>query len=461
MADEIIELLKNDRLRKEVTQTIREVYNYALTLRDNPPDDTPAEDLDENGGMQWYEAWWRAEVYGDARKVREAFQKYVFDKMLKPHRINPEEILTTFDNLSYIDPNEFGSAFDPDNFDFDAFYTVFVNYVDKYLLQHRISAPFPICRVDKDEREFKAFVKGNLSGMQRVLKKYDPDKAQQFPDIDFQSVFDNEKQNILWEKNGIRLRLCGEGLPENYGQTRQCYAIVEGRISEFMLKQIENQMRVHVPSIIWSLFLCETSEDTNNMRRWNTGLPKVDGKILEQKLLIRRLIDAYYSEPTKKDTFDRRIRNAVQLLAQSDDQSNDSVGLALSVTAIEALLGENTTGMTEKLAENVAAILDPEVNNRGDAKEFVKGIYNYRSRTLHGEQIDTESNIRSDARLLAAGVLMSVVSHVDFLIKSGFVPRTPQELLKELKNSLFKKGQPIGVSDFNNVRRLWKKTQAK
>lgn len=443
MADEIIELLKNSKLREKIVKMIADTYSYALTLEANPPDDTSPEYLNENGCMEWSEAWWQAEIYADSN-IEKTFQEYIFDKIQKPYRVTLAEISGAFSVLSYIDPREFGEGFDPDDFDFDALYTVFVNHVDKYLLQRRISVPFPVCTIPSDEKEAKAFARGAWMGMQKTLQIYDPDQASQIQD-DFEDE-NREKDLILWEKNGIRLRWTDyEGR-------------VEGRISESVLEQIATQMRVLMPSVIWHISLLEPSDDEKHIHRWHMGLPEVDGKILKQKSQIRRFIDAYYSEPTKKDTFNHRIRNAVQLLVESDNQSTNAVGLALSVTAIDALLGENTTEMTEKLAENVAVLMEPELDGRSNAKEFVKKMYNNRSRILHGDEIDSENNIRSDARLLAAGVLMAVVSYTDFFARSGLNPKTPQELLKELRDLLFKKGQPVGVNDFSNVRKLWNKS---
>ncbi len=57
MSDEIIELLKNKKLRAEVIKTIKDVYSYAGTLHDNPTDDLK-EDQDYYPGVSlWQLAW--------------------------------------------------------------------------------------------------------------------------------------------------------------------------------------------------------------------------------------------------------------------------------------------------------------------------------------------------------------------------------------------------------------------
>ena len=53
---------------------------------------------------------------------------------------------------------------------------------------------------------------------------------------------------------------------------------------------------------------------------------------------------AYFSRPPKRDSILRRISMATRLLTQSDSQGDDSIALALSVAAVEAMLcrkGEN------------------------------------------------------------------------------------------------------------------------
>jgi hypothetical protein len=152
---------------------------------------------------------------------------------------------------------------------------------------------------------------------------------------------------------------------------------------------------------------------------------------------------------------DRRIRNAVHLLVASDVQHNDDVGAALSVTAIEALLGENVEGISQRLADNVAVFLEPELPRRQKAAEFVKALYNKRSRVLHGEKIEEGEHIRLQSRQLATGVLQGMITYRDFLKGGGFDLQTPQQFLKELQEKRFETGLPPGLLE-SNVRELWR-----
>jgi len=158
----------------------------------------------------------------------------------------------------------------------------------------------------------------------------------------------------------------------------------------------------------------------------------------------------------KKDSMGKRIRNAVHLLVESDRQANDSVGLAISITAVEALLAEGRTGeISQRLSESVGILLEPDLSKRNEARKFVKHLYNLRSDALHGTTIEGEQNTRGYARHLAAGVLAAVITRQEFMRRAGYDPETPSKLLEDLRDSRYASGQPMGVNE-SNVRRLWK-----
>ena len=52
--------------------------------------------------------------------------------------------------------------------------------------------------------------------------------------------------------------------------------------------------------------------------------------------------------------------------------------------------------------------------------------------------------------------LSGVLSRRDFLRRLDYEPETPQDLLKELRDTRFDSGQPVGVEEYN-VRQLWRK----
>ncbi len=436
MPDEIIELLKNKKLRKKVVETIESVYHYAGTLYDNP-----TEDMEEAVDL-WEEAWWRAEVFGHAERIEQAFEKYVFDKMPRPYVVTIEELLEHLFSLA--NPGKTGYM-EGDHVDFNDVYAIFINSVNNHILLHRSSAPFPICIVHTGEEFFRGFefairmIKGSEFAS-KIMEGGSSDRLE-----------------TLWCKSGISLEVVGESYHSGRycGTMSQLCACFEGDMSNLVCERLREELSRILPSVIRSISLI-TQKDISKIKRASIkGIPLSDEQwISDKRYLIKRCLDAYYSKPMKKDSIERRIRNAVHLLIESDAQSNDAVGLALSVAAIDALLGEKGKDMVEKLSTNVAVLLEPDLEKRGNAKNFVRDIYDLRSRALHGEKIETESYSRIKARHLAAGVLAGIVSHRDFLSRAGYDPERPNELLKDLRESQFTPGQPIGVEE-SNVGELW------
>jgi len=443
MSDEIIELLKNKKLRAKVVKTIKDIYSYAGTLHDNPTEDIE-EDIDKLGTSLWEEAWWRAETCCDAWRIEEAFRKHVFDKMQKPYRISPEEIIEQFYGMA--SPGGIGCP-ELEYIDFDNLYTIFISQLNLHILSNRCSEPFPICRIPDNRKEF---VHGMMFGYKVALAKLKGE------DLDLNDQ--EEGEDTLWCKNGVSVRLLGRGyFRTSYARKiSYLYADVAGHMSNLACEQLQSEMQRLLISVIRSMSLLEPVDGEKNESGCTNELPLVNNETLLQskKVLIHKCIDAYYIEPTKKDSFDRRIHNAVHLLVESDAQSNDGVGLALSVAAMEALLGEKGGDIAEKLAGNVAFLLETELSKRNNAIKFAKNLYNLRSRTLHGEKVEGENQTYMKARHLAAAVLAAIISRRDFLIRGGFNSETPQQLLEGLREMRFDPGQLIGI-DESNVRELW------
>lgn len=188
-----------------------------------------------------------------------------------------------------------------------------------------------------------------------------------------------------------------------------------------------------------------------------SGLTLLDEYIIsDQEVFIRCCLDAFYGKPAPKpkDSIDKRIRNAVQLLMESDAQSNDAIGLALSVTAMEALLGRGNTDISESLSTDVAVLLEPDPSRRKGAQRFVKGLYKSRSEALHGKTLEKAEHVREHARLLAAGVLRAMIARRDYMRRYEEKPETLDKLLKKLDESEHLPSMPDGT-DEPNVRKLW------
>lgn len=239
------------------------------------------------------------------------------------------------------------------------------------------------------------------------------------------------------------------------------YAVVEGCSSRGALDNFRREIRRVLRSVLRSLYLIK-AYDPRKRGSWENQFwgekvwltPMVTPGQAADDWPLPFLLDAYFSNPTKKDSIDRRLRNAVHLLAQADEQRHHAIGLSLSMAAIEALLCRKGSDLANMLAENAATFLEPTSRARADAVEFIKKLYDTRSRTLHGEKLEHEKTDRRHARMLAAAVLIAVLERREFQRKAGFDPETPDDLLSELRKAKFLPGQVPGVS-LSPVRQLW------
>jgi hypothetical protein len=464
MADKIIELLENQKVRQEVMQTIKEVWSYAGTLYDNP-DEEMEEYVEKNKGASlWEEAWWRAEFWGGIDKVKHAFNKYVIQEMARPYRLTLEELVEAFLDLSKPDEHHY---IEFESLDFEgcnSLYTFFVYYVKNHILSYQYSGPFPICSVTDKE--------GGELLLQRVSPGLQLAKGEKLHPSDLDGISSGDGATV-WNKNGVSVRLLrgADVIKERPGDKKlyRLLAIIEGEMSTSACSMLQNEMSRILPTAIRSADLLQAEEFGGEYKvigysgkipllykREIGGLPWGEELIERARPLIRHYLDAYYSTSNtgKKDSIDRRIRNAVCLLVESDNQPNNAIGLALSITAIEALLGEGADQITKTLSERVGSLLEPDRNQRNNATKFVKDLYGDRSDALHGRYLEKESKARTHARQLAAGVLSGVISRRDFRRRSGYEPETPPELLQDLDSS-FASGEATGVEEYN-VRELWK-----
>lgn len=440
MADEIIELLKNEKLRVEVIRTIENVYALADTAYKNP-DKEMQEAITEQGTSLWEEAWCRAENGADSeRRMTQAFQEYVIQKMSRPARITLDDLSNGFVLLA--NPTEY-PAKKPD---WENAYAVFRNFVEHALLSRKRSSAFEICRCPTLHRRLEWYFAGEEVGKAQT----EVERADAL--VCLEKIL---KDRLIWSsKNGIRVRCVGDREIEGWYHVLAEFC---GPMSRVTFETLQSEMPRLVMSIIRSVSLLEPCEEAlaEILTMSGSHLPSLHERTLvRQKVFIHSCLDAFYSRSTKKDSIDNRIRNAVHLLMEADSQSNDALGLALSVTAMEALLGMGSTEISERLSTDVAVLLEPELGKRHGATEFVKRLYAARSDALHGKSLEKGERVREQARLLAAGILRAMVTRREFMQKSGCAPETPHDLLKELRTERFRAGQIVGV-DEPNVRKLW------
>ncbi len=459
MGDEIIELLENARFREKVIATVRSVWGYAGTLYDNPDHDM--EEYVERGlGSLWEEAWWRGKIYGENEKVEEAFDKDVIRKMQKPYRLTLQELVEAFWDLVKPDERHYTEfeAFTSD--DGSNLYKAYLNLVKNRILAPRHSKPFRICLVVESATPY---MQGAIAGL--VAAKCQAEGLE-IPDWAGEET-DNEKG--VWERNGMSVQLVrgsyAEPGPRPGG--KRLYELlghINGNMSTLACTKLEVEIPPILQTAVRSMDLLKSQGFSPAYKvadpdipivfeREIDGLPWIAAELTEDaSVFMTQYLNAYYT--SSKEHLNRRIRNAVCLLIESDNQPNNAVGLALSISAIEALLGEKGDSIAKTLAERVGALLEPDQSQRHNTLQFVKRLYGVRSDALHGRKVATEIAGRFDARHLAAAALSAVISRRDFLFRSGYGKETPERLLKDLDKS-FATGQHTGVEEYN-IRDLWK-----
>jgi len=324
--------------------------------------------------------------------------------------------------------------------DFDSAYEVFVGNIGMLVLGHRESDPMPVFTVQVSIDH----PRGRKITNQGIV---------------------TPGERMVWSKNGIAIKWLYGGFVDFYhiyciqGKDyvrRTIYAGLSGVISETAYEKLHKEISRLLPSIIVTISSIASEEWPDVFQ---TELPCIkDGLSENQQKLLTHCLDSYYSSSGKKQDFERRIQNAIRLLMESDAQTNDAVGLALAIAAVEALLAKKGPELATSLADYVARLLELDLKQRGNAKEFVKNLYDIRSRTLHGERLDGEEASRRDGRRLAAAVLAAIVERRDFLLRAGYEPETPDQLFEELKKTQYDEGLIMGISE-SPVRKLWRKEQ--
>jgi hypothetical protein len=375
----------------------------------------------------------------------------LFDGLAEPQRVTPTEVSEAFWALA--SPLQYRSP-DYDREYAEGVYAAFLNLVSNQILSFRDSRPFLVGRVYKTDESCWMEIPNWVIHLPHGEPDVDP--------------IITEETDTVWQANGIELQLAGRSpcidmIPYWNNRFEYRNMRIAGSMSEHACRDLTNDLARVVPSIIRSVTSIQQSPAlsfSSLLVPCNQSLPVVtEGAIQKGLSFLRRCLDAYFSKPTKKDSLDRRIQNAVSLLIESDAQSTDSISLALSFASIEALLGEKGESVTERLSGNLAVLLEPDPETRGKAKEFFKALYGLRSDALHGRRIDDIGGYRHSARCVAAAVLHSVIAREALLRRSGFEPERPDQLLSELEKLHFLPGQPGGVLALP-VTGLWRKRRA-
>jgi len=456
MAVYILDLLTDARLRKLIVKILGEVYFSTHTMHDNPPEDM--NHLTDIG--LWEEAWWRAQTSRSLSDIREAFEENIFAKMNEPLPITREEFLDAF--WAAAKPVQYHLIDDPHKYA-EGVYAVFVNIVANQMFSDD-SFPLTVARVYEPCCGTFAECPEGVIHVPR-----EDDEAWLMigneEDSNARCILVNEK---IWDRGYVWIGEDIDGVETgpctDIGGWQTALQFLNMRVGGIMTEQARSDLTGDLarilPSLIRSIAVIQETPIQASKDAFvitcKLRLPVTTEALIGKNLcFLRRCLDAYFNRPSKKDSMDRRIRNAVTLLAESDTQTNDAVGLALSVASIEALLSQKGEGLTEKLSNDLAILLEPNLEMRTKAKKFFKDLYDHRSAALHGRDLENMSEHRNNGRCVAAGVLYSVVSRQDFLQRGDFEPDTPEELLRDLRNCHWSAGQPMGIPELP-ITQLWR-----
>jgi hypothetical protein len=304
-----------------------------------------------------------------------------------------------------------------------------------------------------------------LLGVKAAERSSDP-----FPVFTGRLRFASIENRCFWNESPWFIWIVG-ALPASWEPVVEApetiYAAVQGSCSPAALSALVSEVQPVLTSLFTtcSLLLGEEYFESVNLPDRLPGCLERGGPLQAENLtddsgpppcfwLIPKCLKAYFANPTKKDSIDRRIRNAVHLLAESDRQQHHGVALTLSVAAMEALVSRKGEAIASLLADAVATMLEPNPGKRTDAVEFAKSLYDARSQVLHGSAIEAEHDRRDEARLLASALLQAMLQRREMMRRLGSDPDTPEKLLEEIKGLKFSSGLPAGVTE-SPARKLW------
>lgn len=359
-------------------------------------------------------------------KTKVLFEDLVLRELVKPAPITLDDLVESFQLYATVAP-------------IDGWYDHFSHHVTASASVHRISAPFP-----------------GIAGP-------------------FQAFDGMTDQHELWRgSTGLSIWCVGNTAIEEelVGQEDDIFAIwprliffrVQGHCTSRALEQFQEEVGAALRTVLKSVESLSDDERGGFYPRKPVQLWIEEHVIksgdddgywdLINPRIIRPLLDAYFGNVGKKDTFNRRIRNALHLLVESDRQAHDAVALSLSVAAIEALLCRKGSDLTSQISENAAVLLEPDSHFRDDATNFVRNLYDIRSRTLHGDLVADVRIHRLYARQLAAAVFLAILQRREYQSRMGIEAEPPDDFFSEIRASKWVPGPVPGVT-LSPVRKLW------
>lgn len=268
-----------------------------------------------------------------------------------------------------------------------------------------------------------------------------------------------------WAEGGFRIEFFSQGEPGDPEWITTLRARFLGECTEKAMEAFLDEARDVIGSILQSHCLCvpALTEDAIEELGHGSSAPVCicgagDEWMLCHALQVaHRLLTTYFTSNVEagKGHISFRIRNGLGYLAEADRHKPGALHMLLSVAALEALIGHRSDkGITDKLANRCAILLEPDKQKRRRCAEFVRGLYEKRSSIIHGRDFKAPTRYAVEARRLAAGVLLEVQEWADFMKRMGKKP-CDDELRKELEEASYEARPVDGLLGSTDCRDLW------
>lgn len=173
--------------------------------------------------------------------------------------------------------------------------------------------------------------------------------------------------------------------------------------------------------------------------------PRLDHLLSDEGRMLCDICLTSFADGKEREV-DLRIINAVKLIDQGLKQTNDAIGLALTMAAAEAILcdrGKNS--ISEQLSSRAATLLESKPAKRRAAIQAIKSLYNKRSKALHGELLEQPRIYCLKALRLVAGLLRAYCQWRCFQLKMA--DQTRAEFLGEVTGAYEQGKTVVGVSE--------------
>lgn len=412
------ERLLDQAIRERVIQNINDVIEYATNIYSGNMED----DMDATG--DWEKSMMIGQCYGEWGSALCEIE----GGLPRPSPIMPGELEQQFECYY-------------DNFPTGEIDDIYDHYVDHIL--NRLTS-----RKSSDEMTlypiFFPYPEGPQCWTELLQIISLPDNAEEGAD-------EAGRQAVIWRRGGMVLRCCNVATSSDAPVYGQLICVVEGNSSKQAIDALALELIGICRAVIRSIM--HVDDHTKNVY-------DVHGincrTLIDNWTTISELTDLAFEPSGKKNQVKRRMGTAIRLIEASDAQTDGSVSIALSLSAVEAILGENGPELSNRLAQRVATLLEPDPQHREEAIKLCKRLYDVRCDVVHGNQLDPRHNDTGKARSLAAAVVLAVWHRYGLLKRLGQDVEKVDELFGELQRRLTAGEITDGVPEMQRIQALWR-----